>query len=222
MKKLIMSIIIVSTVAVSAMANDTTYNYQNTKQYQTISFSSEKWNKAILMSDDETSSETYAPKQKKSSKEIAGLVIGSVGAGGLGLNWFIYLVISLAAPPIVCSETGAILSERPLCFGIMATGWIPVIGPFIGGALTLSMIDEYLYYFRGCEELYAGIGVYCILTGLFEAAFLAMMIAGFAYYGYQKNKSKAAKLLNGKVFPIIGTAIDGDKTLNTLGVRIRI
>ncbi len=61
------------------------------------------------------------------------------------------------------------------------------------------------------------------MTGLIEIAFFSMMIAGFAYAGYQKHKSKAAMaLLNGKVMPIVGTVITQDKTANEFGVRIRI
>ena len=85
------------------------------------------------------------------------------------------------------------------------------------------MINDRTYYFRGCEEVFGGIGAYCILEGLFEIAFLAMMISGFAYAGYQRHKSKTATaLLSGKVMPIVGTTITEDKTSNVFGVRVRI
>ena len=158
-----------------------------------------------------------------SSKEIKGIVVGSIGAGMFGFFWFTHLVAALVAPPIIASETGGVLTKLPSCLGIMATSWIPIIGPFAAGALTLAMIDDRDYYFRGCEEVFGGIGAYCILEGLFEIAFLAMMISGFAYAGYQRHKSKTATaLLSGKVMPIVGTTITADKTSNVFGVRVRI
>ncbi len=183
-----------------------------------------------LFSDDEgiSSEESIGPShssshKKRSGKEIAGIVVGSVGAGMFGFFWFTHLVAALVAPPIIASETGGVLTKLPACLGIMATSWIPVIGPFAAAALTLSMIDDIDYYFRGCEEVFGGIGAYCILEGLFEIAFLAMMISGFAYAGYQRHKSKTATaLLSGKVMPIVGTTITEDKTSNVFGVRVRI
>ena len=234
MKKTI-TVIAVITMVTSIISAGEKYSNQadSLSQQKHISFTMPTSSPALRLLSDETGNNSdaapalppsgYYAKPKKSGKEIAGLVIGGIGAGGFGMFWFIHLVAGLAAPPIISAETGGILTKQPLCLAIMATSWIPVIGPFAAGAITLSMMDLNEYWFYGCEEVFGGIGAYCILEGLFEIAFLAMMISGFAFAGYQRHKSKTATaLLSGKIMPIIGTTVTEDKTSNVFGVRVRI
>ncbi|MBP5450202.1 MAG: hypothetical protein J6Y01_08840 [Spirochaetales bacterium] len=184
-----------------------------------------------LLSDDESeisTSESIGPShssspKKKSGKEIAGLVVGGIGAGMFGLTWFSYFIPALVAPIVGCAQFGETIIENPLNIGVVATSWIPIIGPFAGGGFNIAMSVHPDYYYTGCESVYAGTIAASFLAGFAEIMFFSLMVAGFAFAGYQRNKSKMAMaLLNGKVMPIVGTVITQDKTANEFGVRIRI
>jgi len=150
---------------------------------------------------------------------IAGCVVGGIGTGLFTLNHFIHILITLIAPPVMTDDRGETLISRPLNIGIMATGWIPIIGPFANLGILIVMSRNTLYSFYGSSSFYESMMVYCGLLGVLEIIFMAMMIAGFSIAAKNKgyNKSELEKIT-----PIISTSYSLDKPDLLLGLKIKL
>lgn len=149
---------------------------------------------------------------------IAGVVVGSVGAGLFGLNWLTCVILSVALPPLVTYSMDATLEERPLAIAAMATGWIPVFGPFINAGLIGTMMVTPLYSFENSYYFYSGMLGFCITMGIIELITCAMMITGFVIAGANKNYKRAYT----PVMPIIGSGVREKNTFGVIGLKIQI
>lgn len=134
------------------------------------------------------------------SRKLTGArVMAGIGTGFFWATFGLYGLISLVAPVALGTELNARGDAWLPLAGIMLTGLLPFIGPFIAAGLCLYMANDFPAFSSTSRNnmFYGGLTAMCIIFGLVEIGTFILMITG------KVLKAKYRRALNFKINPFI-------------------
>lgn len=145
----------------------------------------------------------------------AGIAIGSVGSAFFGLTWVIHTSFSIILPiGIVLGSEGNLTNMPQEAINIMATGWIPLAGPFVN----IGILYNILLSSKGgppTSVLNTLIGI-CVMSGVLEIISFSMILCGYIVAAKFKNYNK----LSINIQPLFGISCNKINFNSLLGIKI--